>query len=51
MSLLVFLPLKNTIEYVCDCNFSFGFNVNNELTSLYILNIDEVKMKLFRESL
>lgn len=48
---LVFLPLENTIEYVRDCNFSFGFNVNNELTSLQILNIDEVKMKLFRESL
>ncbi|VXA56488.1 conserved hypothetical protein [Acinetobacter proteolyticus] len=48
---LVFLPLENTNEYVRDCNFSFGFNVNNELTSLQILNIDEVKMKLFRESL
>ncbi|ENW06300.1 hypothetical protein [Acinetobacter beijerinckii] len=31
---LVFLPLENTIEYVRDCNFSFGFNVNKELTSL-----------------
>ncbi|MEB3792063.1 hypothetical protein [Acinetobacter sp. IK40] len=48
---LVFLPLENTIEFVRDCNFNFGFNVNNELTSLHILNIDEVKMKLFRESL
>ena len=48
---LVFLPLENTIEFVHDCNFNFGFNVNNELTSLHILNIDEVKMKLFRESL
>ncbi len=46
---LVFLPLENTIEFVRDCNFNFGFNVNNELTSLHILNIDEVKMKLFRE--
>lgn len=48
---LVFLPLENTIEYVRDCNFSFGFNVNNQLTSLQILNIDQVKMRLFRESL
>lgn len=48
---LVFLPLENTIEYAGDCNLSFGFNVNNEFVSLQILNIDEVKMKLFRESL
>ncbi|OEC88991.1 hypothetical protein [Acinetobacter sp. YK3] len=48
---LVFLPLESIIQYVRDCNFGFGFNVNNELTSLQILNIDEVKMKLFRESL
>lgn len=48
---LVFLPLENTIEYVRDCNFNFGLNVNNEFSSLQILNIDEVKMKLFRESL
>ncbi|MEN8322076.1 hypothetical protein [Acinetobacter junii] len=48
---LVFLPLENTIEYVRDCSFSFGFNVNNELTSLQILNIDENKLALLRESL
>ncbi|MCH7308854.1 hypothetical protein MMO38_12050 [Acinetobacter sp. NIPH 1852] len=48
---LVFLPLENTMKYVHDSNFSFGFNIYDEFTSLQILNVDEVKMKLFRESL
>ncbi|MCY6413209.1 hypothetical protein QTA56_13910 [Acinetobacter sp. VNH17] len=47
---VTFLPLESAIDYVKDSNFGFGFN-DDELVALQILNLEENRINLLRESL